>query len=78
LCLHIKLACRLLPCLSSKADTERRGLSFIKNDGWKGPAGKPEYATQEEAQKSRVVQQSESGGKHGYKAPLFRSAEIYP
>lgn len=47
-----------LSFLPPKADPKRRGLSFIKNDGRKGHAGKSEHATQEEAQKVRVIQQS--------------------
>lgn len=52
--------CSLSITISSppKADPKRRGLSLLKTDGWKGHAGKPEFATQEEAQKIRLVQQS--------------------
>lgn len=41
--------------LSIPAEPKRWRLSFIKNDRWKGHAGKPEYATQEKAQKVRLI-----------------------
>lgn len=44
--------------LSAAVDPKRRGLSLIKTGRWKGHASKPEYAAQEEAQKSRILQQS--------------------
>lgn len=63
----------LLSFLPPKADPKRRRLSLIKNDGWKGHSGKSEYATQKEAQKIRVIQQSqgESGGMGCFRAAFL-------
>ena len=70
-------AVNLLPLFPPKADPKRRRLSLVENDGWKRHAGEPEYATQEEAQKISVSQQSESGGKESYWASIHGSANIY-